>query len=1311
MKIYLRSKTFSVLLLALLSTCESLSAVPVFQHFEDIQSLKSQYIKSMVEDQYGYIWIGTIKGVYKFRNRELTNSPTNKLLHDIHIQDLFIDDQNHLWIGTRNEGLFVYKNNTLSKVESNEHSVDSVTKIYATKDNQIWIGSNKGLFTISKNSKLMQPKLKSANDMLKKKVTALSSTESGDLIVGSEGVFHLVNFNDDMLSSVNLEKDEYIHDLHVDHEDSIWIATSNKLRKFRTDKNEFVVSPKLPGSTRVLSIQQFESHLWVASIDGGIYNIDITTNKVNQYTHDKNHSFSLSENHIGRIYISNSNHLWVGNFSGGLSVLDLNQLKFGFQTNIEGSISCARDSKIIEITVENGKVWLGTDHGLIEYDPKYLTCRIITSNNIEENYAVYSRRKDKELTWLSTSIGLLEYHETSNSISKTIQTDQFSVAFFSLKKTDHKFIVGTDKGLFEYSLKNKSYRKYETLNSNVQNKRFLKYAINNKNQLLLPSLSGLLYLNNDNILEHYPRTLNTLKNQEIIGIHINNANELFTSVRNKGVYHFDSNHTLKVHYFDEGIFSSFNDIPQIQSAKDSDVVWLGSKKGLIQLNTKTNERHLFSGTSKNNYLSLFQSSFNYEDKIFFAGDSGYVGFENSDINNNNRTSSFQISQLSLANTIVEPNQKTKNGFVLNSPIEETKKLSFNHRDKLIKLDLSNLNFYNHHSVSYAYKLEPVISEWITLDSRDNNLTFTHLESGNYELLIRTTNRDQAWSNEVKSIAIKIRPAPWFSWWAYLSYFLIAIFLVYLYVKQKTKNQIKTNKYLNTQVKKQTLHIENQKKELESLIERKDEIFSNVSHEFRTPITLIQGPISELRKQEKNKNKVKMLQMVERNSNRLLRLVNQMLELSNSVENNVQQKTAIKLAVRLELIAEPYFYHAQKCDINFTYGELHDVTIQATTDALELTIGNFLSNAFKYTQPKGEIHLGTEVTNGHIRIFVKDNGQGFEEGQKDRIFKRFGRLSHHRETEGVGIGLAIVKEIAALNNAEVTVESEPGNGSIFSIVFPVDDFSVVKGKEDPLAVINTVSQKPTLLIIEDNRDMRLHMNNILKQNFSCLLESNGKDGIATAIKSVPDIIISDVMMPEVNGFQVCRILRNELITSHIPLVLLTALTDKPSRIKGWQEGIDLYIDKPFDAEELILQLKNILKVRNILNEKNQRLIKKDIYSELLQIDKDFVIKLKNIIKDNYKDSSFGLASMVNLMFVSEKQLQRKTKALLNLSPLAVLREYRFEQALSSLRKGYQVSVTSDNCGFSSVSYFSQMFKQKYGMTPKQYQSCNKEVNNN
>ena len=441
MQIDFRFKACCLILLAILMATQSFAAVPVFQHFEDIRNLKNKYIKSIVEDQYGYIWLGTTNGVYKFKNRDFTNLPTNGFLQNIHIQDLFIDKQNRLWIGTKNMGLYVYENGSVSKIEPIDHTFDSIQKIFSTGEDKLWIASNKGLFTVSDNKLIKRPILTSNHHILNNTVTALNATKSGDLIVGNIGVFHLLDVSNDVMNSVNLKTNEYIHDLHVDHENSIWIATSDKLRKFNIERNQFEHTPNLPNSTRILSLQQFGNDLWVASIDGGIYKIDITTNQVNQYIYDKNHNYSLLENHIGKIYISSRNNLWVGNFSGGLSMLDLDLLNFGFETNAIGSISCAKNSKITEISVdENEKIWLGTEYGLVKYDPKNATCKIIETNNIEDFFTIYSIRKDTQSMWLSTSIGLLEYNEGVDSIKKVAPSNKFSTVFFSINTAHNKFV-------------------------------------------------------------------------------------------------------------------------------------------------------------------------------------------------------------------------------------------------------------------------------------------------------------------------------------------------------------------------------------------------------------------------------------------------------------------------------------------------------------------------------------------------------------------------------------------------------------------------------------------------------------------------------------------------------------------------------------------------------------------------------------------------------------------------------------------------------------------------------------------------------
>jgi len=250
---------------------------------------------------------------------------------------------------------------------------------------------------------------------------------------------------------------------------------------------------------------------------------------------------------------------------------------------------------------------------------------------------------------------------------------------------------------------------------------------------------------------------------------------------------------------------------------------------------------------------------------------------------------------------------------------------------------------------------------------------------------------------------------------------------------------------------------------------------------------------------------------------------------------------------------------------------------------------------------------------------------------------------------------------------------------------------------------STNEKETVLIIEDNEDMLAYIKNVLTDNFECLIASSGKQGIAMAIKQVPDIIICDVMMPEMDGFNVCRRLRGEMITSHIPLVLLTALDEKSSRIKGWRENIDMYLNKPFDAEELNLQLRNILNIRNILNDSNQKSTSNKSHSNLAEIDQKFIQKLKLALETEYMKADLSLKDMAGMMYVNERQLQRKVNALLNMTPLEFLREYRLLKAAESLKNGYQISVTSDTCGFNSIPYFSQLFKKQYGMTPKQYQN--------
>ena len=1282
--------------------------VPVFQHFGEKNGLENPYIRTIVEDELGYLWIGTGFGIFKFDGYKFHKLSINPIFDDIFVQDLLIGNNQELWIGTKNNGLLLYANNQIKTIQTTDLVKDSIKKIIKTTNNEIWVGTARGIFTVSKNNTLIRPRLKSIKDLETQNIIAIGSYKSDQLIISSKGGFTILDQQKDSANFIPLDHNQDIHDLLVDSNNNLWIACSDGLLKYSFQTNKFIKTPILNNATRILSLTQDKNDLWVASIDGGIFKMNILTHEFDQFTHRVDHSYSLLEKNNMTLFISRNKKLWVGGFSTGLNLLDLNSFKFGFETNIQDSIYCAPSPKIKGINVDSkGFVWIGNEYGLIKYHPIRQTCEQINLKRgpSGNNYTVYSINLDEEFVWVSTSLGLLRYNQGSEVVEVISTQQKFKSTFFSYLLSDKYMLVGTDAGLYQYDIRNQVFKLYESHKERYSNISFLKYATTNNNHIYFPTTAGILYLNELNVLTPLKNSLFT--NKAISALQINADGDFFIGVKNEGLYHLNSKKELIKHYLDTEIFSSSNIILQIQTIKGSNTVWMASLKGIIYLNTTNSEKQLFVGHSEVNYLSLFNASFSHENKIYFAGNHGYVSFDPQKIDITYHQSSVLINQLYLQNKPVKFKAKDTGDFILNEAIEKTNHLKLDYKDNIFGFDFVTLDFNNYANIKYAYRLEPSFTHWVELLPDTRHLTFTNLRHGNYNLTLRSTNSDGKWSNNITNLKLSIAPPPWLTWWAYVGYILLVILGIYLYIRYKTLSQIKLTQYLKTQVQKQTQHIQKQKQTVEQLMARKDEIFSNFTHEFRTPITLIQGPITELTKKETDNSNLEMLEMVTRNSNRLLRLVNQMLKLSSVVDYVDKTTDQIETATKLKLIAEPYIYLAQKNDISFIIQPLDNVQICVTTDALELTIGNFLSNAFKYTQAKGEIKLGTCMIGNTIEIFVQDNGCGIDVQQQQQIFKRFGRLPQHQDIEGAGIGLALVKEIAELNHADINVISEVNKGSRFSIIFPIEKVAEsmphVENLNQSKNNNTTNHQKATVLIIEDNEDMRQYIKTILASQFNCIVAANGPAGIALALKIVPDIILSDVMMPGIDGFHVCRILRNDMITSHIPLVLLTALIEKASRIKGWRENIDMYLCKPFDAEELNLQLRNILNIRHILNNKNSALLRNDIYSEFSQIDEKFIRKLKGIIKQHYRLPLCNLEKMSELMFVSDRQLQRKTKALLNMSPIDLLREYRFKKAAQSLKNGYQVSVTSDKCGFSSVSYFSQSFTKRYGMSPKKYQN--------
>ncbi len=521
----------------------------------------------------------------------------------------------------------------------------------------------------------------------------------------------------------------------------------------------------------------------------------------------------------------------------------------------------------------------------------------------------------------------------------------------------------------------------------------------------------------------------------------------------------------------------------------------------------------------------------------------------------------------------------------------------------------------------------------------------------------------------------------------------------------------------------------EQKQAEQEVHRlKDQFTANISHEFRTPLTIINGVLDNLASSIKEPQDLQQLQTAKTNGLRMIRMVEQLLELSRSTQETFPI-TPINAGLICHFVCQSFQSIATEKSIQFEYPEQQDCWVHGNPQALEKVLFNLLSNAFKYTPFEGSISVNYAVHNRRLTLSVKDSGSGISEAEQAKVFHRFYRAegTDGKQIHGVGIGLALVKELCQRMGWQIQLQSEPNQGSTFSVEMPVTeqpatvevDHSIYQvtdslshNLEAELVDAQAVKIKQQgsksrylVLVIEDNSDMQSHLTHILSPHHQCLIASNGDEGIRMALDYVPDIIISDVMMPGMNGFEALKILRRNELTAHIPVIMLTARVDTDSKIEGLEAEADDYLTKPFDARELLLRINNQIQSRLKLQQKLTRqwhfsMAKPE--TEKPSVEDKFLIKLNEVFLSHYSDPDVPMSFVASELAMSERQLQRKVKALLGVSPLEAMRQFRLEKAKELLKAQNQVGVSAQACGFSSQSHFGRCFKEYVGMSPREFQ---------
>ena len=518
----------------------------------------------------------------------------------------------------------------------------------------------------------------------------------------------------------------------------------------------------------------------------------------------------------------------------------------------------------------------------------------------------------------------------------------------------------------------------------------------------------------------------------------------------------------------------------------------------------------------------------------------------------------------------------------------------------------------------------------------------------------------------------------------------------------------------------------QKKAEQQLHNLKDEFTANVSHEFRTPLTIVNGIIEDLISKSSQDSSKEQLLTAKRNNLRLIHMVDQLLDLSRVTSESLPI-TDIDATELIKLICKSYTTIAKDRDIDYSISICSQIFIRGNQQAFENILYNLLSNAFKYTPKGGSVNVFVEKLDYAFRLIVADTGIGISKQEQTKVFDRFQRstIDNQHSIPGAGIGLSLVKDLVSSMNWIIELDSTPNKGSKFIVEMKKsssDNFTVPCNQEKLIdekqitflqAEINqqTTSNefkksKYLILIIEDNLDMQRHLENILSPHHQCLIASNGQQGLNLADEFLPDIIISDVMMPVMDGFEVLRKLKEQTNTTHIPVIMLTAKSDHTSKIQGLTNEATDYLTKPFDAEELIIKIDNQLKTRKKLQQKYenqwQGFTQENSDEPVKSIENSFLLELNQIFERCYIDTKFSMNHLASELAMSERQLQRKVKALVDVSPLELLKRFRLEKAKVELKKSVQIGLVAQSCGFSSQTYFGRCFKEQFGITPKIYQ---------
>ncbi len=1337
-----------------------------FKKISKRDGLSQASVFSITQDDSGFMWFGTRDGLNKYDGYQFkiyrTSSDSNSLVAN-DIRNLYYDDgHKDLWIGTTG-GLSKYIStsdnfvNFVHNPEDTSSISDNVIRdIFRDGNGRLWVGTSMGLNLLNENSgKFIRYYFTDPTNLSNKSndVTAIIEDQDGNLWFGTDsGLYRLYTDENNgfIFNKVDFAMDPSFNEQHIkniikDADENFWIGTLNDGIKCWDKKENTLTSylneKKNPNSLSHNNIRSLcldkDENLWVGTFDGLNF-LENGSNSFKRFTKSNNSNSGLSDKSIRSLYIDKRESLWVGTYYGGVNHLDeiFNRFKNEKHSLIENGLRGNVVSSFEEDRMKN--LWIGTEGDGLNYYNK-ATKQLLNFKYDPSNKNSLSGNNVKQLLlddnklWIGTfQAGLNLYDIESNKfkIYKTEADNSNSLSsnnvYGLLKEDNLLWILTYGGGLDILDINRDSFHNYSNISKDKNS------LSSNLTRVILKTKTGQIWIGTDNGLNKVIKNVNGhpssynryLSTESIYSLTEDSKGNLWIGTANNGFYKMDPKTNVLTQYtMREGLPG--NTVFGIVDVSIEEI-WISTNNGLSKFNPidQTFTNYDYSNGLENTEYNFNASFEDSEGNLLFGGLNGLTYFDPRAIKANTYIPPVVFTELRKNNQIVDAGDDSG---ILAKSIDETEVVTLNYNDANFSIGFAALDYFSPESNQYAFTLDGIDHEW-KYSTGKTEATYTIQKSGEYTFRLKGGNSDGLWNQQERSLKIKVLPPAWKTWWAYLIYSLILVALIigtYRFIK--LRHNLQLEKVINQQQAE--------------LNETKLRFFTNITHEFRTPLTLIIAPLSDLLSKERLSNSVtNQLQTVERNANRMLNLVNQILTFrklgSDHSELNIENNNIVFFLKEIFLLFQD---SADRKNINYTFESNSEVIdLWFDQDKLEKVFFNLLSNAFKFTPDQENITITITESPSIVEISISDSGVGIEPEDEDQIFKRFYEKSHNTDStiKGSGIGLAISKQLVELHGGKIflanNMNSHFQRGATFIIQLQkgkehfnnidilerpaIDRRSFqnypiplkTKNNEKALTIphIELSKDAPTILIVEDNVEVRQYISSIFETDYHIHTAANGVKGLEFTISKLPDLVISDVMMPEKDGISLCKEIKSNFEISHIPVVLLTARAASLFKIEGLEIGADDYVTKPFNPDELRLRVRNIINARQEVRDKFKRILTLDPKEiNVTSADEIFLEKALQIVEKQISNPEYRVDQFANDLAVSRPLLFTKLKALTGLTPNNFIKSIRLKRAAQLLKSQQTtISETAYQVGFKDVKYFSKVYKEQYSVSPSEFKQA-------